>query len=168
MTERASGMTEGTVEGKGGLIYTHTWEIDEARGGVVVVHGYGEHIGRYEHVAKALNDAGWSVYGLDHTGHGRSEGERVLIPDFTPVVEDVHTVVGQAQAANSAADPAGFCRSPAQHRVGRRQGDRPGAVAARRGRPAGARGREPARDRPAAQRRGHREIYPGAPARDLQ
>jgi alpha-beta hydrolase superfamily lysophospholipase len=93
-------MTEGTVQGKAGPIYTQTWEIDGARGGVVLVHGYGEHIGRYEHVAKALNDAGWSVYGLDHAGHGRSEGERVLIPDFTPVVEDVHPMVRQAQAAN--------------------------------------------------------------------
>ena len=93
-------MTEGAVQGKGGPIYTHTWEVDDARGGVVVVHGYGEHIGRYEHVAKALNDAGWSVYGLDHAGHGRSEGERVLIPDFTPIVEDVHPVVRQAQSAN--------------------------------------------------------------------
>jgi alpha-beta hydrolase superfamily lysophospholipase len=100
MTERASGMTQGKAQGKGGPIYTHTWEIDGARGGGVLVHGYGEHIGRYEHLAEALNDAGWSVYGLDHAGHGRSEGERVLIPDFTPVVEDVHTVVGQAQAAN--------------------------------------------------------------------
>jgi len=93
-------MTERRVQGQAGAIYTRSWEIDRARGGVVLVHGYGEHIGRYEHVAKALNDAGWSVYGLDHVGHGRSEGERVLIPDFTPVVEDVHTVVGQAKAAN--------------------------------------------------------------------
>ena len=53
-----------------------------------------------EYVTTALNAAGWSAYGLDHVGHGRSEGERVLIPDFTPVVEDVHTVVGQAKAAN--------------------------------------------------------------------
>ena len=55
----------------------------------MLVHGYGEHLGRYEHVATALNAAGWSAYGLDHVGHGRSEGERVLIPDFTPVVEDL-------------------------------------------------------------------------------
>ena len=33
------------------------------------------------------------VYGLDHIGHGQSGGERVLIPDFEPVVADVHTVV---------------------------------------------------------------------------
>jgi alpha-beta hydrolase superfamily lysophospholipase len=93
-------MTESSFQGQAGTIYTRSWELDGARGGVVLVHGYGEHLGRYEHVATALNAAGWSAYALDHVGHGRSEGERVLIPDFTPVVEDVHTVVGQAKAAN--------------------------------------------------------------------
>jgi alpha-beta hydrolase superfamily lysophospholipase len=93
-------MTESSFQGQAGTIYTRCWEINGARGGVVLVHGYGEHLGRYEHVATALNAGGWSAYGLDHVGHGRSEGERVLIPDFTPVVEDVHTVVGQAKAAN--------------------------------------------------------------------
>ena len=93
-------MTESSVQGHAGTIHVRSWEVDRARGAVVLVHGYGEHIGRYGHVAEALNDAGWNVYGLDHVGHGRSEGERVLIPDFTPVVEDVHTVVGRAKAAN--------------------------------------------------------------------
>jgi alpha-beta hydrolase superfamily lysophospholipase len=89
-----------TLTGHAGTIHTRTWEVDGARGGVVLVHGYGEHIGRYEHVARALNDAGWNVYGLDHAGHGRSEGEQVLIPDFTPLVEDVHAVVRRAAEAN--------------------------------------------------------------------
>ena len=93
-------MTVSSFQGQAGTIYTRSWKINGARGGVGLVHGYGEHLGRYEHVATALNVAGWSAYGLDHVGHGRSEGERVLIPDFTPVVEDVHTVVGQAKAAN--------------------------------------------------------------------
>ena len=93
-------MTERSFQGQAGTIYTRSWEIDRARGGIVLVHGYGEHLGRYEHVAMALNDAGWSASALDHVGHGRSEGERVLISDFTPVVEDVHTVVVQAKAAN--------------------------------------------------------------------
>ena len=67
-------MTESSFQGQAGTIYTRSWEINGARGGVVLVHGYGEHLGRYEHVATALNAAGWSAYGLDHLGHGRSEG----------------------------------------------------------------------------------------------
>ena len=42
----------------------------------VIVHGYGEHAGRYDHVAEALVDAGAAVYAGDHLGHGESEGER--------------------------------------------------------------------------------------------
>jgi alpha-beta hydrolase superfamily lysophospholipase len=93
-------MTESSFGGQAGTIYTRTWEVDGARGGLVLVHGYGEHIGRYEYVAKVLNDAGWNVYGADHVGHGRSEGEPVMIPDYTPVVEDVHSVVLTAKEAN--------------------------------------------------------------------
>lgn len=42
------------------------------KGIIVIAHGMGEHIGRYEAVARALNDAGYVVYGKDHRGHGRS------------------------------------------------------------------------------------------------
>ncbi|MFC3996464.1 alpha/beta hydrolase [Nocardiopsis sediminis] len=65
----------------------------------VLVHGYGEHIGRYDHVAEHLCAAGAAVYGLDHRGHGASSGERVLVEDFAGVVEDVHRVVAQARTA---------------------------------------------------------------------
>jgi len=63
----------------------------------VLVHGYGEHIGRYDQVAQALVEHRGVVYGLDHMGHGQSGGERALIPDFEPVVADVHTLVEQAR-----------------------------------------------------------------------
>ncbi|GAA3726215.1 alpha-beta hydrolase superfamily lysophospholipase [Spinactinospora alkalitolerans] len=65
----------------------------------VLVHGYGEHIGRYDGVARLLCAEGAAVYGPDHRGHGRSSGERVLIEDFADVVEDVHRVVTQARSA---------------------------------------------------------------------
>jgi alpha-beta hydrolase superfamily lysophospholipase len=65
----------------------------------VLVHGYGEHLGRYEQVARDLCAAGAVVYGADHRGHGASSGERVLIDDYAGVVEDVHRVVTQARTA---------------------------------------------------------------------
>ena len=64
---------------------------------VVLVHGYGEHIGRYDHVAGALVERGAVVVGPDHLGHGESEGERVLIEDFDQVVDDLHSVVELAR-----------------------------------------------------------------------
>ena len=64
---------------------------------VVLSHGYGEHIGRYDHVGAALVERGATVYGPDHLGHGMSDGERVLIADFDRVVDDLHAVVELAR-----------------------------------------------------------------------
>ncbi|WP_435107478.1 alpha/beta hydrolase [Nocardiopsis synnemataformans] len=65
----------------------------------VLVHGYGEHLGRYHAVAEDLVRAGAVVYGADHRGHGGSSGERVLVDDYAGVVEDVHRLVTQARTA---------------------------------------------------------------------
>ena len=84
---------EWTLDGHGGRLTARTWEGEGAPSHVVLLaHGYGEHVGRYEHVADALVAAGAVVYAVDHVGHGRSEGERVLVADFEPVVDDLHEV----------------------------------------------------------------------------
>jgi acylglycerol lipase len=70
---------------------------------VVVVHGAGEHSGRYEHVAAALVSAGYGVSALDHRGHGRSEGTRALIERVDHAVADVDQLVGLALDANPGA-----------------------------------------------------------------
>ena len=59
---------------------------------VLLSHGYGEHAGRYEHVAQALLGNGAVVYAVDHQGHGNSSGEKVLVRDFEEVVTDLHTL----------------------------------------------------------------------------
>ena len=90
--------TDLEYEGHGGTIVGRRWQGDRADYVVLLVHGYGEHSGRYEHVAQRLVDDGAVVYALDHVGHGRSEGERVLIEDFERVCEDVHLLEGRARA----------------------------------------------------------------------
>ena len=64
-----------------------------ARGTVQVVHGLGEHLGRYEGVAATLNAAGWRVVGHDLRGHGRSGGPRGGIPDSAALLSDVAAVL---------------------------------------------------------------------------
>lgn len=69
------------------------WENPGARHIVILAHGYGEHLGRYEHVAQFLVERGALVAGPDHVGHGRSGGERVVVTDYSLVVDDLHMVV---------------------------------------------------------------------------
>src|SRR5436305_2651445 len=76
-----------------GRVYVRCWPVAMATRVVVLVHGYGEHIGRYEHVAQALAARGSTVVGPDHIGHGRSAGERALVESFEPIVDDVRGVV---------------------------------------------------------------------------
>ncbi|MFG6428742.1 alpha/beta hydrolase [Roseateles sp. LYH14W] len=64
-----------------------------ARGQVLIVHGLGEHIERYAHVAAALNAAGWDVHGWDHRGHGQSQGRRGDIPDHDALLRDTARVI---------------------------------------------------------------------------
>ncbi len=87
-----------TVPGGHGALRVRTWPDDAAVRLVVLAHGYGEHIGRYEHVAARLVEDGAHVVGVDHLGHGRSEGERVLVEDYDDVVDDLHAVVERARS----------------------------------------------------------------------
>lgn len=92
--------TEFGIDGHTGHLYAVHWSGDGGAPAYValLVHGYGEHSGRYRYVAQRLVDDGAVVYALDHVGHGRSDGERVLIEDFEPVVDDVHRLEEVARA----------------------------------------------------------------------
>ena len=84
------------LEGHAGKLAAYRWDGGQARYVALIVHGYGEHMGRYEHVVSRLVEDGAVVYGIDHVGHGRSEGERVLIEDFEPVVADLRLLRDRA------------------------------------------------------------------------
>ena len=62
---------------------------DQARGIALIAHGLGEHSGRYQHVAAALTEAGFACYGIDHYGHGLSDGARAYVPDAWQAVDDL-------------------------------------------------------------------------------
>ncbi len=86
-----------TVRTRDGLaLRRRDWPAEGAKGSIVIVHGLGEHVGRYADVAARLNANGWSVVGYDQRGHGTSPGERGriaveddLLADLAAVLDDV-------------------------------------------------------------------------------
>ena len=69
------------------------WPCADARGTVLIVHGLGEHIGRYEHVAAQLLRSGCSVVGYDQRGHGASEGARGALNQPDDLLADLAQVI---------------------------------------------------------------------------
>jgi alpha-beta hydrolase superfamily lysophospholipase len=58
---------------------------------LLVAHGYAEHSGRYGNVVDYFVPRGYAVYALDHRGHGRSDGERVQVDQYTDYLTDLKT-----------------------------------------------------------------------------
>ena len=69
----------------------------EPAGIVLIVHGLGEHAGRYEGVAQQLTQSGFAVLGYDQRGHGRSDGQRGALPDSNVLLEDLAEMVDEAR-----------------------------------------------------------------------
>jgi len=63
------------------------------RGVVLIVHGLGEHAGRYDHVARRLNDWGFAVRGYDQCGHGESGGLPGSLPTDTRLLDDLADII---------------------------------------------------------------------------
>jgi alpha-beta hydrolase superfamily lysophospholipase len=84
---------ESLTTGDGLRLHLQRWPAPGAAHGTVqIVHGLGEHIGRYEALAARLNAAGWHVAGHDHRGHGRSEGARGTIAGRQSLLADLCAV----------------------------------------------------------------------------
>ena len=83
--------TEGTFTSFDDLeIYHQAWLPDgDPVAVVMLVHGLGEHSGRYAHVALSLNDAHFAVHALDHRGHGKSEGKRTFVKSYDEFMTDL-------------------------------------------------------------------------------
>jgi alpha-beta hydrolase superfamily lysophospholipase len=81
----------GSFETSDGLtLYTQHWTPEgEPAAIVLLVHGYAEHSGRYDHVAETFVDRDAAVYAYDHRGHGRSEGRRAYVDRFEQYLEDL-------------------------------------------------------------------------------
>jgi lysophospholipase len=76
----------------------HYWPAGQTRhASVLLVHGVGEHLQRYPHVAAALNQAGFDVGGIDLRGHGLSMGKRGHILSWQDYVEDIQAAAARLE-----------------------------------------------------------------------
>ena len=75
---------------------------ENARAAVLLLHGLGEHMGRYGHVASALQAAGYVVFGYDHQGHGLSSGLRGNLLSPSQLLDDVRFLIEQVRALTPA------------------------------------------------------------------
>ena len=82
------------------MLQLRCWPLAGAAPGcVLLVHGLGEHCGRYAQVAAQLNAWGWPVVGYDQRGHGRSDGARGGIAHDADLLHDLARVIDAVRSA---------------------------------------------------------------------
>lgn len=85
------------LPGLHGDLAVRRWDTASPRYVVLLAHGYGEHSGRYDHVAAALTADRAVVYAPDHAGHGRSAGKQARADLIEDMVTDLHELDGRAR-----------------------------------------------------------------------
>jgi acylglycerol lipase len=84
---------EGTFKGiRNASVYYQSWlPKEEPRGSLLIIHGLADHCGRYGNFVNHFVPRGYAVYGIDHPGHGKSDGKRVFIKRFGDFIENLNT-----------------------------------------------------------------------------
>ncbi len=70
-------------------LFRRSWIPPEPSRAIALVHGFGEHSGRYEHVGAWFAQRGAEVHGFDLRGHGRSSGRRGHVDSFADYLDDL-------------------------------------------------------------------------------
>lgn len=79
-------------------IYASEWQPDgPAQAVIVLIHGIGEHIGRYQHVARMFTDNHYAVIGADLVGHGKSGGQRGHVDSYDDFLEIIDWLLLEAK-----------------------------------------------------------------------
>jgi len=95
--------TESHLPGATGqLLFRRSWLPRTAERIIILVHGYAEHSGRYEHTASDLARAGFEVHAYDQQGHGRSGGTRCHVRRFEHLLDDLEGFVAAVRAERPA------------------------------------------------------------------
>jgi alpha-beta hydrolase superfamily lysophospholipase len=80
--------------------FAYEWKPEDAeqiKAVIAIVHGMGEHVGRYEHVADMFTAAGYAVFGFDQCGHGRTKGKRGHTDSYEALLAGVDEMLAEAK-----------------------------------------------------------------------
>ncbi len=78
-------------------VFLRSWHVRNPQGILILVHGLGEHSGRYNAFAEFLTKHGFSAYAYDQRGHGKTPGPRVFIDRFEDFVEDLSLFIKEVK-----------------------------------------------------------------------
>lgn len=81
----------------GTSLFTRAWLAPSSKAVIVLIHGFGEHSGRYAHFADFFNQNGYSVVSMDNRGHGKSGGKRGHAPSYDVYLNDIETLLNYAK-----------------------------------------------------------------------
>ena len=89
----------GTFKGiKETELFYQSWISDSPSAALVIIHGLGEHSGRYENIRNALKDSSISIYCFDLRGFGKSQGKRGCVDSFHDYIADIKIFVDMIKA----------------------------------------------------------------------
>ena len=82
------------MTGDGLKIFSQSWLPDGDCDCITcVIHGLGDHSGRYTHFVESMIKRNIGVYSMDLRGHGRSEGRKGHTPDYTYLTSDIELLI---------------------------------------------------------------------------
>jgi len=79
-------------------IYSHHWPTEAPKAVILIVHGFGEHCRRYDHVASFFNQQNFSCIGFDLYGHGQTEGLKGHVDRYELFLDLLDQVVSKSKS----------------------------------------------------------------------
>lgn len=79
-------------------VFAQSWLPDDRMNGIIcLIHGLGEHSGRYARWAELFAEAGYGMLAADLPGHGRTEGRKAYVKDYNDLLDCVDLLLGKSE-----------------------------------------------------------------------
>ncbi len=101
--KRDDGVLDDQRMADGQVLRRRSWPLPDAKRAILIVHGLGEHSGRYSHVAAWFQACGFDVRSYDQRGHGQTQGPRGALRNGDDLLTDLTAVYTEYAAAHSSA-----------------------------------------------------------------